>query len=57
MTASGEPPIPAPVVVVPPDGLLPILGLAAILVVASLFLVRRQLPAARTSAVLRARDE
>jgi hypothetical protein len=57
MTASGQPPLPSPVVVVPPDGLLPILGLAAILVLASLFLVRRQLPAARTSAVLRARDE
>jgi hypothetical protein len=57
MTASGEPPIPSPVVVVPAEALLPIVGLAVVLVLATLVIVRRQLPAARTSAVLRARDE
>jgi hypothetical protein len=57
MTASGQPPVPAPVVVVPFDAIAPVLVLAVLLVAASLVLVRRQLPAARTSAVLRARDE
>ena len=57
LTASGEPPVPAPVVVVPPDALLPTLALAVVLLVATVLLVRRLVPAARTSAVLRARDE
>jgi predicted lysophospholipase L1 biosynthesis ABC-type transport system permease subunit len=57
LTATGEPPIPAPVVVVPLDALVPTLLLAAFLVVASMLLVRRLVPAAQTSAVLRARDE
>ena len=57
LTASGEPPVPAPVVVVPPDALLPIVVLAAGLVLATMLIVRRLLPAARTSAVLRAKDE
>lgn len=57
LTAAGEPPVPAPVVVVPLDALLPTLGLAAFLVGASMVLVRRLVPAARTSAVLRAKDE
>ena len=57
LTATGEPPVPAPVVVVPLDALLPTLVLAVFLVVASMVLVRRLVPAARTSAVLRAKDE
>jgi hypothetical protein len=42
---------------VPPDALLPTLALAVVLLVATVLLVRRLVPAARTSAVLRARDE
>jgi hypothetical protein len=57
LTANGEPPVPAPVVVVPPEALLPTIGLGLVLVLATILLVRRQLPGARTSAVLRARDE
>ena len=57
MTPTGEPPVPAPVVVVPPDAAVPTVVLAVLLVAATYLLVRRQLPAARTSAVLRARDE
>ena len=57
LTATGEPPVPAPVVVVPLDALLPTLALAVFLVLASMVLVRRLVPAARTSAVLRAKDE
>jgi FtsX-like permease family len=57
LTASGAPPVPAPVIIVPPDSVLPTLGLAVVLVVATVLLIRRQLPSARTSAVLRARDE
>jgi len=57
LTASGAPPVPPPAVVVPPEALLPTLALGLILVVATVLLVRRQLPAARTSSVLRARDE
>ena len=36
---------------------LPIVALAGLLVLATMLLVRRMLPAARTSAVLRAKDE
>ena len=57
LTASGEPPVPAPVVVVPPEALLPTVALAVVLLVATLLLVGRLVPAARTSAVLRGRDE
>lgn len=57
LTASGEPPFPPPVVVVPPEALVPTLLLGLALVGATFLLVRRQLPAARTSSVLRARDE
>jgi FtsX-like permease family len=57
LTASGAPPIPAPIVVVPAEAVLPTVLLAVLLVIATFLLVRRQLPAARTSAVLRARDE
>jgi hypothetical protein len=57
LTSSGETPVPAPEVVVPLEALLPTVVLGAILAVATVLLVRRQLPGARTSAVLRARDE
>ncbi len=57
LTASGEAPVPAPVVVVPPGAFVPTLALGVFLVVATAILVRRLVPAARTSAVLRARDE
>ncbi|HYO41846.1 MAG TPA: ABC transporter permease [Candidatus Limnocylindrales bacterium] len=57
LTASGEPPVPTPVVVVPPEALVPTLGLAVVLLLATVLLVGRLVPAARTSAVLRARDE
>ncbi len=57
LTPTGAPPIPAPVVVVPPEAAIPTAVLAAILVLATVLLARRQLPDARTSAVLRARDE
>ena len=57
LTATGEAPVPPPVVVVPAEALLPTLALGILLVVATVLLVRRQLPAAKTSAVLRARDE
>jgi hypothetical protein len=57
LTASGEPPVPAPTVVVPIEAAVPTAILATILVVATVILIRRQLPTARTSAVLRARDE
>ncbi len=57
LTATGEPPVPAPVVVVPLDALLPTVALAVFLVGASMVLVRRLVPAAQTSAVLRAKDE
>jgi hypothetical protein len=43
--------------VVPLEALLPTLVLGLLLTVATVMLVRRQLPAARTSTVLRARDE
>ena len=57
LTNTGVPPVPAPVIVVPPEAAIPTIALAAILVLATVVLAKRQLPSARTSAVLRARDE
>jgi hypothetical protein len=57
LTPTGEPPVPAPVIVVPPEAALPTVALAALLVLATVVLAARQLPSARTSSVLRARDE
>ena len=57
LTSSGEPPVPAPVVVVPADALVPTVILAVVLLLATVVLVGRLLPGAQTSAVLRARDE
>jgi hypothetical protein len=57
LTPGGEPPVPSPVVIVPADALVPVAALGVVLVGATVLLVRRLVPAARTSAVLRARDE
>jgi hypothetical protein len=57
LTPSGETPVPSPDVVVPAEALLPTVALGVILAVATVLLVRRQLPGAQTSTVLRARDE
>ena len=56
LTQSGAAPVPAAVVIVPWESLLPIYGAAVVLLVASVLLVRRQLPDIRISGVLRARD-
>src|SRR6185295_17178700 len=53
LTSTGEPPVPAPVIVVPPEAAIPTAILAAVLVLATVVLAIRQLPSARTSAVLR----
>jgi hypothetical protein len=57
LTSRGESPVPEPEVVMPAGALLPMVGLAALLLVAAGLLIRRILAAANTSAVLRARDE
>ncbi len=56
LTQTGLAPIPAPVVVVPWEALLPPYVAAILLFVLSLWLVRRQLPDIRISGVLRARE-
>ncbi len=56
LTQTGLAPIPAPVVVVPWQALLPPYVAAILLFVVSLWLVRRQLPDIRISGVLRARE-
>jgi ABC-type antimicrobial peptide transport system permease subunit len=56
LTQTGLAPIPAPVVVVPWQALLPPYLAAIVLFVLSLWLVRRQLPDIRISGVLRARE-
>jgi predicted lysophospholipase L1 biosynthesis ABC-type transport system permease subunit len=56
LTQTGLAPIPAPVVVVPWEALLPPYVAAVVLFLLSLWLVRRQLPDIRISGVLRARE-
>jgi hypothetical protein len=56
LTQTGLAPIPAPVVMIPWQALLPPYLAAVILFILSLWLVRRQLPDIRISGVLRARD-
>jgi len=56
LTQTGLAPVPAPVVVVPWEALLPPYVAAIVLFVLSLWLVRRQLPDIRISGVLRARE-
>jgi hypothetical protein len=56
LTQTGAAPIPAPVVVVPWEAIVPVYLAAVILFVLSIWLVRRQLPDIRISGVLRARE-
>jgi hypothetical protein len=57
LTTTGQPAVPQPTVIVPPDGLLPVLGLAAIVFVVTVVVLRRQLLRLRIGGALRARDE
>jgi hypothetical protein len=57
LTTTGEPAVPTPVVVVPPEGLLPIAVLALLVFVVTLLVLRRQLLGLRIGNALRARDE
>ncbi|HEY8989922.1 MAG TPA: ABC transporter permease, partial [Candidatus Limnocylindrales bacterium] len=54
LTQTGAAPIPAPVVVVPWEAIVPVYLAAVVLFVVSIWLVRRQLPDIRISGVLRA---
>jgi hypothetical protein len=56
LTQTGAAPIPAPVVVVPWEAIVPVYLAAVILFVLSIWLVRRQLPDIKISGVLRARE-
>lgn len=57
LTTTGAPAVPAPVVIVPVDGLLPVVALAALVFVVTLIVLRRQLLQLRIGSALRARDE
>jgi hypothetical protein len=57
LTQTGAPPVPQPTVVVPWQAVVPAWILAVVLLVVTIVIVRRQLPAVRISGVLRARDE
>jgi hypothetical protein len=57
LTTTGEPAVPEPTVIVPPDGLLPVLVLAAVVFVVTVVVLRRQLLRLRIGSALRARDE
>ena len=57
LTTTGDPAVPMPTVVVPADGLLPVIGLTAIVFVVTLVVLRRQLLRLRIGSALRARDE
>jgi len=54
LTQTGAAPIPAPVVVIPWEAIVPVYLAAVLLFVVSIWLVRRQLPDVRISGVLRA---
>jgi hypothetical protein len=56
LTQTGAAPIPAPVVVVPWEAIVPVYLAAVVLFALSIWLVRRQLPDVRISGVLRARE-
>ena len=56
LTQTGAAPIPAPVVVVPWEAIVPVYLAAVVLFVLSIWLVQRQLPDVRISGVLRARE-
>ena len=57
LTTNGEPAVPTPVVIVPPDGLLPVAALAAVVFVVTVVVLRRQLLRLRIGSALRARVE
>ena len=56
LTSTGAAPVPTPVVVVPWQALLPLAAVVAGLLVVTIVVVRRQVPATEISAVLRVRD-
>jgi len=56
LTQTGIAPIPAPVVIVPWEAIVPVYAGAVVLFIVSLWLTRRQLPDIRISGVLRARE-
>jgi hypothetical protein len=56
LTQTGLAPIPAPVVVIPWEAIVPVYVAAVVLFVISLWLAQRQLPDVRISGVLRARE-
>lgn len=56
LTRSGELAVPAPTILVPPDGLLGIAGLALAILVLTTLILRRELLSIRVSDVLRGRD-
>jgi ABC-type antimicrobial peptide transport system permease subunit len=56
LTQTGLAPVPAPVVIIPWEAILPVYLFAILLFLVSLVLVRRQLPDIRISSVLRARE-
>ncbi len=56
LAQTGLAPVPAPVVVIPWEAILPVYVAALVLFVISLWLTRRQLPDIRISGVLRARE-
>jgi FtsX-like permease family len=57
LTATGAPPVPAPVVVVPFAVLAPVYALAIALLVTAVALAIRQVPGVHAGSVLRAKDE
>jgi hypothetical protein len=56
-TPDGSAAVPSPVVIIPLAAIAPLYGLTAILFLASVAVVRRQLPSVRITDVLRGRDE
>ncbi len=56
LTQTGLAPVPAPVVVIPWEAIVPVYLAAVALFVVSLWLAQRQLPGIRISGVLRARE-
>ena len=57
LTTTGAAAVPAPVVIVPVDGLLPVAVLAALVFLVTIIVLRRQLLHLRIGSALRARDE
>jgi hypothetical protein len=57
LTRTGEPALPAPVVVVPVEGLIPIIGVALVILLLTTLALRSQLSRVQIGNVLRARAE